>query len=80
MSKISNTYGMKFLKRFRGEESITQFSIKMGLSTPTYIQYERSGKRISLENLGMIRKKLGLSWSEYGRLIDQEIEESKIKK
>lgn len=46
----------------------------------TYGHYENKAAGIKLETLSHIRKKLDLSWSELGRLIDEEVIENQKKK
>lgn len=49
----------------------------LNLLTNTYVYYEETAQGIKLEVLSEIRKTLGLSWSEMGRLIDEEVRAEK---
>lgn len=72
---------MQFLKKLRDEKGLTQYAMAkyLGILQQTYIHYEREAKGIRLEVLGDIREKLGLTWEELGKLIDEERRSDKKK-
>jgi transcriptional regulator with XRE-family HTH domain len=81
MIVCSKVPAMRFLKTLREAQGLTQYAMakKLGLIINTYVQYETRAQGCNLEVLNHMRKILGLSWEELGRLIEKEIKENKGK-
>jgi transcriptional regulator with XRE-family HTH domain len=75
-------FSMRFLKKLREQKGLTQYAMAkhLGMIQQTYIHDENKGAGIKIETLSQIREKLGLSWDELGRLIDDEAKEQRKKK
>lgn len=74
-----NSAVMRFLKKLREDRGLTQYGMAkyLGLITNTYVHYEEKAQGIKLEVLADLRRKLDLSWSQLGKLIDEEVESNR---
>jgi len=65
---------MRFFKNIRDSLGLTKYEMAnhLGMLPPTYYYYEDKAKGCSFEVLTLIRAKLGLSWEELGKYIDDE--------
>lgn len=64
---------MKFLELIRKKKGLTLYAMAQlfEISPPTYTYYERHSKGMNIEILCRIRAKIGLSWEQFGKLLDQ---------
>lgn len=69
---------MRFLRKLREDRGLTHYGMAklLGMLTNTYSHYENKAEGIRLETLSKLRKTLRLSWSELGRMIDEEVKEN----
>jgi transcriptional regulator with XRE-family HTH domain len=72
---VGNHSGMKFLKKLREDRGLSQYEAAnlLGLVLQSYINSERSAGAIRLSNLVRVREVYKLSWSELGRMIEEEV-------
>lgn len=66
---------MKFIKRLRGKESYRNLSEKTGVSHASIWNYETKNNpilRAFLTFVCLLRKVMGLSWEDYGNMLDKE--------
>lgn len=70
---------MKFLKDIREERGLTRYGMAklLGMIPGTYYNYEDTAQGIQLAALVRIKRRLGLSWEELGRLIEAELKPEK---
>lgn len=82
LKKLAQYSHMKFLKRLRDKQGLTQYSMakKLGMITNTYIHYETKAKGINLAALVSIKRSFNLSWSDLGSMIEKEVENNKTNK
>lgn len=68
---------MKFFKKLREDRGLSKYEMArlLEMLPQTYYYYEDQAKGCSFEILSHIRKKLKLSWSQLGKLIDGESDE-----
>ena len=73
---------MRFLKKLREDLGLKPYSMakRLGLLTNTYVYYEEKAEGIKLEALSDIRRKLGLTWNQLGKMIDEEVATSRAEK
>lgn len=73
---------MKFLKKIREDKGLTHYGMakELGMIHQSYIQYETKAQGMKFASLCKLRKDLGLSWDQLGRLLDEEFGEKKGKK
>lgn len=67
---------MKFLKKIRESKGLTRYGMAklLGMIPNTYNHYEDKAEGIKLETLVHIRKELGLTWPQLGKLIEEEVQ------
>lgn len=72
---------MKFLELIRKKKGLTLYAMAQlfEISPPTYTYYERHSKGMNIETLCRIRAKIGLSWEQFGRLLDRTVEIEGVK-
>ncbi|RTL03783.1 XRE family transcriptional regulator [Candidatus Dependentiae bacterium] len=82
IKKVRNYSNMRFLKKLREQQGLTQYSMakKLGMITNTYVHYETKAKGINLAALVTLKRTFNLSWSDLGSLIEKEVEFNKNKK
>lgn len=74
--------GMRFLAKIRdkmGFESQYKMAKFLGMIEASYRYLEKSAKGCDFKTLVDIKQKCGLSWSELGKLIEDEVKESRKK-
>jgi hypothetical protein len=60
-----------FFKVIRGERSQEEMAVILDMPLATYQRYEEKAYGCSIELLSILRRKLSLTWSELGRIIDE---------
>lgn len=65
---------MRFFKRLRDKLGLTKYEMArhLGILPQSYYYFEEKARGCSFEVLILIKKKLGLSWEEIGKLIEEE--------
>jgi transcriptional regulator with XRE-family HTH domain len=73
---------MRFLKTIRESKGLSQYQMAnfLGLRAQTYFYYEKKAQGINLVTLADIRERLGISWAELGRYIEEEIKQERSTK
>lgn len=66
--------GMRLIKTIREARELSQYGLakQLGVPSTTILAAEKKGRSLRLDILAKLRKISGLSWTEFGRLIDQE--------
>jgi hypothetical protein len=75
--------GMRFLGKLRkqlGVSSMYKMAELLGMINNSYIYLEKKAKGCELQTLVDIKEKCGLSWSDLGKLIEDEVKEKSKKK
>jgi hypothetical protein len=66
---------MRFFEKLRAKKGLTKYEFArfLGILPQTYYYLEDKARGCSFEILCLIREKMGLSWDELGRLVDNEV-------
>ncbi len=72
---------MEFVRQVRKIAGMTIYRLakEIGCNTSTVYQWEAGAKSMRLDYLSRVRKVSGLSWNEFGKLIDAEFNPPKKK-
>jgi hypothetical protein len=71
---------MRFLAKIRknlGIDSMYEMAQRLKMLNNSYIYLEKKSKGCDMTTLSDIRKLSGLSWNDFGLLIDKEAEENR---
>lgn len=73
-AKVSRMGGVKVIKIIRESKGWSQYRLaqEMGIPSTTILFAEKKGRSFRLDLLARLRNISGLSWAEFGKLIDAE--------
>lgn len=67
---------MEFVRRVRKIAAMTIYRLakEIGTNTSTVYQWEAGARSMKLEYLAKLRRVSGLTWNEFGKMIDEEFD------